>query len=169
MADLYIWIPRWRGKDGFQHYSTRDPIWIKNYTRLLSSDAYRSLSFAQRGLLHGIWLEYARSSSELPADTLGLSRRIGQQVMRKTLDSLAEAGFIEVIASTVLAARLQDASLEKKRAEADGERSPSSVSDLLPSSNESPLPDGDIDFSENGRPQDADRVRHVLEEGGISL
>ena len=110
MKDEWIWIPHWDGPDGFQHYRDRDPIWIKNYTRLLSHDAYMSLSFASRGLLHGIWVAYAMSSRRLPGSTLVLSRRLGGQVKRRSLESLVHAGFVEIIASDVLAARLQDAS-----------------------------------------------------------
>lgn len=106
-APVYVWVPGW---EKFQHYRDRDPAWIKSYVRLLSHDGYIGLSLACRGLLHGIWLEYARSGCRLPADTLTLSRRIGQQVLQKQLDSLIHAGFIEILASEELAARYQDAS-----------------------------------------------------------
>ncbi len=110
MTDEWIWVPRWDGPDGFQHYRDRDPIWIKNYTRLLSDDAYVALSLPSRGLLHGIWVAYAVSARRLPGNTLVLSRRLGCQVKRQTLEALVHAGFIEIIASDVLATRLQDAS-----------------------------------------------------------
>lgn len=110
MSDNWIWIPNWDGPDGFQHYKSRDPIWIKNYTRLLSHDAYMELPFAARGLLHGIWVAYAMSSRRLPGNTLVLSRRLGCQVKHRTLQSLVDAGFIEIVASSVLARRLQAAS-----------------------------------------------------------
>lgn len=120
--DRWIWIPNWDGTDGFQHYKGRDPIWIKNYTRLLSHDAYTELSFAQRGLLHGLWLEYARSSRKLPGNTRVLSRRLGHQVFHRSLIALSEAGFIQFLDSTTLAKRLQDASPEKNREEKKGVR-----------------------------------------------
>jgi hypothetical protein len=110
MSDQWIWIPNWDGPDGFQHYRNRDPIWIKNYTRLLSHDAYMDLSFTRRGILHGIWMEYASSARRLRGDTLTLTRRLGQKVSRRDLESLNHAGFIELLASNVLAERLQDAS-----------------------------------------------------------
>jgi hypothetical protein len=113
MADRYIWIPNWfddeRG-EGFQHYRDRDPIWIKNYTRLLSHDAYTNLSHHLRGILHSLWMEYARSSRRLRGDTLTLSRRLGQRVLTRDIEALSHAGFVELIASDVLATRLQDAS-----------------------------------------------------------
>jgi hypothetical protein len=107
---LYIWIPNWDGPDGFQHYKSRDPIWIKNYTRLLSHDAYGALSYHLRGILHSIWLEYATSSRQLRGDTLTLTRRLGHRVMTRDLEALNRAGFIELVASNVLAERLQAAS-----------------------------------------------------------
>ena len=120
-GDLYIWIPNWDGPGGFQHYKSRDPIWIKNYTRLLSHDAYCALTLTQRGLLHGIWLEYASSppafredtassARRLRGDTLTLTRRLGQKVSRRDIEALNHAGFIELIASTLLAPCYQPAS-----------------------------------------------------------
>ncbi len=93
----YIRIARW---GEFQHYKDRDPKWIKNYTRLLSDDAYLKLTLTQRGVLHGIWMEYARSAGELPGSTSTLSRRLNQKVLKRTLDSLVQAGFIELVASS---------------------------------------------------------------------
>jgi hypothetical protein len=113
-ARNYVWIPNWEGSDdnpeGFQHYKNRDPIWIKNYTRLLSKDEYLALSGHRRGVLHGIWLAYATSRRRLPHETLTLTRRLGLKVTTADLASLNHAGFIEVVASDVLAERLQDAS-----------------------------------------------------------
>lgn len=106
----YIWIPNWDGPDGFQHYKGRDPIWIKNYTRLLSHDEYLALSSHRRGLLHGIWLAFASSARRLRGDTRSLSSRLQMKVSTADLTSLSDAGFIEVIASNVLAKRLQAAS-----------------------------------------------------------
>lgn len=115
VSDRWIWIPHWDGPEGFQHYKGRDPIWIKNYTRLLSKSEYMDLTLPQRGLLHGIWLAYAVSSRKLPGNTLVLSRRLGCQVKQRSLQSLAEAGFIQFLDSNTLATRLQAASPEKRR------------------------------------------------------
>lgn len=113
-ARIYIWIPNWDGNkdgtEGFQHYKNRDPIWIKNYTRLLSKDEYLELSAHTRGVLHGIWMAYATSRRRLLGDTLTLSRRLGVKVFKRDIVSLNHAGFIEFVASDVLAKRLQDAS-----------------------------------------------------------
>lgn len=117
-AELYIWIPNWFGPDGFQHYRDRDPIFIKNYTRLLSKDEYVELSMRTRGVLHGVWMEYARSNRRLRGDTLTLTRRLGQKVIKSDLEALNHAGLIELIASDLLAERLQDASARASRARA---------------------------------------------------
>lgn len=115
--ELWIVFPRWDGKDGFQHYRNRDPIWIKNYVRLTSSDEYRALSLADRGLLHGLWLEYARSGRALRVNAGWLGRRLGQRVYPAQIERLNHAGFLTLSASKPLAPRYQDASPEERREE----------------------------------------------------
>jgi len=105
-------IPRWDGKDGFQHYRDRDPIWIKNYRTLLTNNEYRGLSHHQRGILHALWLAYATSNRQLSDSTLTLTRLLGQRVLRRDLDALNHAGFIQFSASRPLARRYHDASTE---------------------------------------------------------
>lgn len=112
---LWIVVPRWDGSDGFQHYRDRDPIWIKNYRTLLSSDEYLTLSFHIRGVLHGLWLAYAASNRQLRDSTLTLTRRIGQRVTTRDLLALNHAGFIEFSASRPLAPVYQAASLDKEK------------------------------------------------------
>lgn len=102
--DRWIVIPRWDGADGFQHYSNRDPVWIKNYTRLLHSDEYMGLTLHQRGVLHGLWITYAASGRQIRDSTATVSRQLGHRVSRATLDALNHAGFIEYSASKPLAA-----------------------------------------------------------------
>ena len=98
----WIVIPRW---EEFQHYSKRNPPWIKTYTRLLHDDAYAGLTFHQRGVLHGLWLLYARNDRQIRDNTLTLTRQLGHRVMRRDLDALNHAGFILFRASSVLAQR----------------------------------------------------------------
>src|SRR5262249_17272190 len=57
-GEQWIEVCNW---DKFQHYKDRDPYFIKNYTALVHDENYRELTAAERGLLHGIWLEYANS------------------------------------------------------------------------------------------------------------
>jgi hypothetical protein len=119
-SPLYISVRDWRK---FQHYDPekRVPPWIKNHTELMSSDAYQGLTAAQRGVLHGIWLEYASSRCALPGDTLTLTRRIGVKVSRGTLDTLIHAGFIDIVASKLLAEGYQAASASRARREGEEE------------------------------------------------
>lgn len=112
--ELWIVIPNW---DEFQHYSDRDPRWIKNYRHLLSDDDYLGLSGHCRSILHGLWLVYASSDGQVRLDARSLSHRLALRVSSLQLESLNGAGFIEVSASRPLALRYQVASLEKRREE----------------------------------------------------
>ncbi len=101
--ELWIVIPRW---NDFQHPDTTRTghmPWVKNFTRLLSDDNYLDLSFPQRGLLHSLWLEYARSRGSLRvrhgSSMLSLSRRLGHPIRFSQLEALNHAGFIEFSAS----------------------------------------------------------------------
>lgn len=123
MNEQWIVIPNWDASidadgvrhDGFQHYRDRDPIWIKVYTRLHSSDEYLALSFHLRGVLVGLWVEYATANRQLSDSTLTLTRRLGQRVSRRDLVSLSDAGYLTFSASKPLARRYQDASPEKEK------------------------------------------------------
>lgn len=110
--ERWIVIPRW---DDFQHYSTRDPVWIKNHRRLLHDDAYRALTLPQRGVLHGLWLLYAASGREIRDSTLSVSRQLGGRVSRATLEALNDAGFIEFSASKPLASCLPREETEREK------------------------------------------------------
>jgi hypothetical protein len=98
MSDRWIVVPHW---DKFQHYHDRNPPWIKLYLELRSDDEWRQLSLAARGLLVSIWIEFGASRGVLRASDL--PSRVAQKNLRRTLDSLQEAGFIEVSASRPLA------------------------------------------------------------------
>lgn len=118
---------RWiivNGWEDFQHpdvlRSSSTPAWIKVYTRLLSDDDYLSLTLAQRGLLHGIWIEYARSNGCLTdvRTRVQLATNRGESAaLRTNLEALNEAGFITFSASKPQAASKQAASLDKRREE----------------------------------------------------
>ncbi len=114
MSEQWIVIPRWDGKEGFQHYRDRDPVWIKNYRSLLTSEEYIGLTMSERGVLHGLWLEYASSNRAIRGHTATLTRRLGQRVTSAHLKALNDAGFIEFSASKPLARRYPDASPERE-------------------------------------------------------
>jgi hypothetical protein len=97
--ERWIVIPRW---DDFQHADaarSRTLPWIKSWTRLLSDNAYLDLTGHQRAILHGIWLEYARSHCQLTLSTVSLTRRLGLRVTTQHLEALNHAGFIHFSAS----------------------------------------------------------------------
>jgi len=105
MSDMWIVIPNWDGPEGFQHYKKRDPSWIKTYVKLLHKDEYLDLTLHQRGLLHGLWITYARNDRQVRDSTATLTRQLGQRVMRRDLEALNHAGFIEFSASKPLSQR----------------------------------------------------------------
>lgn len=110
----WIVIPRW---DDFQHYKDRDPKWIKNYTRLVNDDAYLDLPLLHRGVLHGIWLLYARHErglSEARARQVLVTSAAEARRWRDTMTSLSDAGFIHLVASNPLAKPYQSASPEEE-------------------------------------------------------
>lgn len=113
-GERWITIPNW---PKFQHYdpAKRQPPWIKVYTELLHDEAYLGLSLHARGVLHGLWLEYAMARRQIRDSTATVSRRLGERVSRATLDSLNRAGFIEYSASAPLA-------LARARTEAEAEQ-----------------------------------------------
>ena len=119
--ERWIVIPNWHGDDGdqegFQHYRDRDPIWIKNYRRLLADSAYLRLTGHERALLHGLWLMYASSDGQIPLDARLISRQLSLRVNSSQLERLNHAGFLTFAASKPLALRYQRASPEKRREE----------------------------------------------------
>ncbi len=105
----WIHVRNW---DRFQHYKRRNPPWIKNYTDLLSDENYLQLPEGCRAILHGLWLDYARTGCQLPVNTASLSRRLALRVTTPQLKRLSDAGFITLGASTMLAPRKQNAGPE---------------------------------------------------------
>lgn len=87
----WITVPGW---SKHQHYKNRHVPWIKVYTELNSRDDWLDLTYAQRGLLVTIWLEYERSRERLPLRQV--YPRGGRQVDPRTLDALVQAGFVEI-------------------------------------------------------------------------
>ncbi len=94
MNKYQIVIPRW---EEFQHYKRREPPWLKVYTRLHSDDTYLDLSSHLRGVLLGIWIEYARSGCDLAVTTATLTRRLNVKVTTRDLETLNHAGYIELL------------------------------------------------------------------------
>lgn len=118
MSERWIVIPRWEELQHRDAARSAVPTWIKLYTELGSKEEFLALSFHQRGVLVGLWLEYARSKRQLRDSTLSLTRRLGQRVLRRDLKALNDAGFIRISASKPARKGASvPASLEKKRVE----------------------------------------------------
>jgi hypothetical protein len=104
----YISVRNWRR---FQHYdpAKRAPLWIKNYVELTKDDDYLTLSSHLRGVLHGIWMEYASARCHLTLNTASLSRRLALRVMRRDIESLVQAGWLAIVDSAEIAEGYQEA------------------------------------------------------------
>jgi hypothetical protein len=89
---------------------------------LLHDDAYLKLTLHQRGVLHGLWLEYAAAGRQLPDSTATVSRRLGERVTRGTLDALSNAGFIAYCSRPDLDGVYTTSSPEQSREEISKER-----------------------------------------------
>jgi len=114
--ERWIIVPHW---DRFQHYTDRNPPWIKAYTELLHNDDWLALTDAQRGVLLTVWLEFAASCGQLRVSRMSLKTR--SQTLQRTLEALNHAGFIQVVASKPLAlARSRD--LQETEKNKKGER-----------------------------------------------
>lgn len=108
MSERYIDMCHW---ERFQHKdiwrkSGGRPPWIKNYTQLLHKDEYTTLSCAQRGILHGLWLLYAstgRSVSESVARRYLVGSEGDAKYWRVNIESLRNAGFIEILSQPIRA------------------------------------------------------------------
>jgi len=122
-GERWIVIARW---DEFQHRDmarSTVPPWIKNLTRLLSDEAYLTLTPNRRALLHGLWLEYARTRRQLPENTLSLSRRLAMKVVSRDLEALNHAGFIHFSASNP-AGKVAGLEVERERAKSKSLQEP---------------------------------------------
>ena len=96
--DGWIVIPNW---EKFQHYTDRNPPWVKLYTELNRRDDWRALRLSDRGLVCSVWAEYGVANGHLRAKDLG--SRLGQRVDSRALVRLNNAGFIVISASKPLA------------------------------------------------------------------
>lgn len=105
----------------FQHADAtkrgKNPTWIKNYTALMSNDDYLDLTLAQRGLLHGIWLEYARTGrglSEARTRRLLSTHKGDSRHFLAHLHALQTLGFIEFCQDNGVTASRLDIEVEEE-------------------------------------------------------
>lgn len=108
----------------FQHYSTRNPPWIKLHKSILDDPDWHGLDPAHAKALVMIWLIASESDGVLPNERkLAFRLRMTEKQCASTLSALSH--WIIQDDSDALATRYQDASLEEdkeKETERDGER-----------------------------------------------
>ena len=115
-AELWVVIPNWKR---FQHYSDRDPTFIKDYVSQLHDDDWMSLSLLERGALQLARLMYAAGDGKLRVNTLLDAISVRGRTGWSILESLNHAGLIEFSASKPLAlARSREKRREEKTARA---------------------------------------------------
>lgn len=126
-SEGYIYVTHW---EQIQGRRDRNDPWHKVYNELLRHDEYCSLSLADRGTLHGLWmLASSTGDGRVTSSRTFLARQLN--VRRVSLEPLINAGFIEIRA----AKRPRDGGLEESRRE---------------ESREEPL---DVSRNRNGRAQ----------------
>jgi hypothetical protein len=111
----------------FQHYKDRSPSWIKLHKAILDDYDFACLPVASRALAPMLWLlasEYPNGVIDASLEKLAFRFRLTPGEMGEALNPLIEAGFftVEQAASTPLADRKPDASLEKRREEVEKEK-----------------------------------------------
>lgn len=97
----YLQVKNWRT---FQHYSMRNPPWIRVYNSLLENHVFAALPDVTKAHLVEIWLFASRSENCIPNDPAFVATRINANTP-VDLDLLVSVGFLEawVDASEVLA------------------------------------------------------------------
>jgi hypothetical protein len=99
---------RIRNWSKFQHYTKRNPPWIKLYRVLLDDPAWHALSGESAKGLIMLWMIAAEDNGELPASkTLAFRLRISENRVTALLSDVKE--WIEDDASNMLASCKQDA------------------------------------------------------------
>jgi hypothetical protein len=104
----YLQVRNWRT---FQHYTMRNPPWIRVYNSLLEDPAFAGLPDTAKAHLVGIWLYASRSENRIPDDAKFIGGRINA-TDTVDLNLLVSSGFLEphCNASNMLASCKQDAS-----------------------------------------------------------
>ena len=105
-----------------QHYTKRNPPWIKLHASTLEDYDFARLQDASKMHLCAIWLLASRTDNKIPWDSEWIAKRINATA-EVDLNSLQDAGFIELVgpASNTLATCKQSA-LPETEGEGEGER-----------------------------------------------
>lgn len=86
----YFRVTNW---DHYQHYSKRNPPWIKLYTSLLDDFAFLSLTESTRLLAFNLLMLAAKTGNKMPISPPWLMTRLA--LSEANLDALFEYGLIE--------------------------------------------------------------------------
>jgi hypothetical protein len=125
MSSGFIYVRNWKKR---QHHKYESPPWHKVYNNLLHDDDYLSLTAADRGVLHAIWmLASVSGEGRLSADSKSLARRLN--VRRVSLEPLIQAGFIEVFDTKRVRGESESVTTEQSREE---KRTTEPSSEVLP-------------------------------------
>lgn len=76
----------------FQHYSKRNPPWIKLHRSILDDYAFCSLPDEAKAHLMLLWAYASQNNGRVPADALFLERKLS--ITNLDLDLLVERGFL---------------------------------------------------------------------------
>ncbi len=93
MAQRYFRVAKW---DTFQHYSDRNPPWIKFYNSTLEDPKIGTLKDDQKAHLFGIWLLASRLGNRIPADAEFIAKRINA-TSKVNLQLFESIGLIEYL------------------------------------------------------------------------
>lgn len=117
----------------FQHYSRRNPPWIKLHRSLLDDFEFQCLPLASKALAPMLWLlasEQQGGEFDGSIERLSFRLRMTKDEVKSGLKPLLQAGFV-ADASVALALGLRDATPER---ETEGER------EVKPTARKSKLP-----------------------------
>jgi len=104
----YIRVKNWRS---FQHYSDRNPPWIKLHNSVLEDVDFARLPDAAKYHLAGIWLLASRTDNHIPADPEFIASRINAKTPLD-LPALLASGFIETDNASDVLARCEHTDIE---------------------------------------------------------
>jgi hypothetical protein len=121
----FVRLKNW---EQYQHYKNRNPVWIKLYQDLLTSQMWVRCDDASRTLAIACMVLAAKTDNKIPLDPAYL-RRVAYLNTDPDFSVLVASDFLEIIgdsesASTTLAQRYQDASPEKRRGEKEKKQLP---------------------------------------------
>jgi hypothetical protein len=85
---------RVKNLEQYQHYSTRNPPWIKLYRTMLSDYEMRQLSIPARYCYIGCLILASETDNRIPHDPKYLSERFGMSVSEAILTALIDSGFL---------------------------------------------------------------------------